>query len=176
MGTENIPAVSFTEEQIAAYEKDRNVVMLTWIMNRGVASAKENARQALIRLGDQSLMPLIATLKSGNNAEQMLALTTIGDIHDFQAIEPLLETIRNEDRFSEYNRILAAEALTKIGSASVEPLIGELENQSWQVRRLAVKALGKIKDEAAQKALQNALNDKHIVVRKQAERSLGIKK
>jgi HEAT repeat protein len=67
----------------------------------------------------------------------------------------------------------AAEALGKIGSPAVEPLIAALSDDRLSVRTYSIKALGIIKDTRALEPLINALDDKEELVQRSAMQTLG---
>ena len=71
---------------------------------------------------------LVKALCHDNLGVRVSAARALGEIGDKRAVEPLIETLKNE-YFSEY----AAEALGKIGDArAVEPLIMALRFVNWE--------------------------------------------
>ena len=115
------------------------------------------ASEALVRMGADAVGPLVKILEDANKTRrwrtrfrtQIYCLTQIlGSIGDARAVEPLIETLKNEE-YSEVQQS-AAEALGKIGDArAVEPLMNVLKNPLVQLR--SSEALRKIgeKDYAA---------------------------
>lgn len=72
------------------------------------------------------------------------AVEVLGEIGDTEAIEPLIQALKDKDEDVRRN---AVEALGKIGDTrAVEPLIQALEDKNADVRETAVEALGKIGD------------------------------
>jgi HEAT repeat protein len=67
----------------------------------------------------------------------------------------------------------AALALVKIGSLSVDPLLGALDHENATVRRRAARALGKIKDPRAIRTLIDTLRDDDPHVRSHAAAALA---
>ncbi|HSL22076.1 MAG TPA: HEAT repeat domain-containing protein [Vicinamibacterales bacterium] len=67
----------------------------------------------------------------------------------------------------------AAAALVKIGTVSVEPLIGALNDRRWHARRSAAWALGALDDARAVQPLIAALGDAEPPVRRNAAWALG---
>lgn len=59
------------------------------------------------------------------------------------------------------------------GPRSVEDLINDLKDESWQVRWSAAETLGEMKDLRAVEALVETLKDKNVYVRGMAARALG---
>ncbi|MGW8181483.1 MAG: HEAT repeat domain-containing protein, partial [bacterium] len=115
-------------------------------------------RNAAARLGDmgQQAAPAIPFLA--------------GMLHD---TDPVL--LRTEGKVTEISSPAkeATEALSKIGSLSVEPLIAVLKDNNVSARRNAVEALGKIKDKRAVEPLIAALNDEDTDVRLSSIEVLG---
>jgi len=63
--------------------------------------------------------------------------------------------------------------LARLGEPAVKPLIQALEDESWEVRKRAAAALGKIGDTRAVEPLIHALKDEYWNVNKKAEEALG---
>jgi HEAT repeat protein len=63
---------------------------------------------------------------------------------------------------------LAATALIRIGTPAVNDLIACLTSEEPEIRKLAIKALGEIKDERALESLLTTLKDENLDVRRQA--------
>jgi len=102
---------------------------------------------------------------------QIEAAGALGKIKDGRAIKPLITAFKDKDNpmFQEY----ALKALIEMGRLAVEPLIFELKNDDWEIRRDAAEALGEIKNTRATKPLIDALKDKNEVVRWKAVEALG---
>jgi HEAT repeat protein len=66
-----------------------------------------------------------------------------------------------------------ADELAKIGKPAVEKLIAALKDDDWGVRRMAVNALGKIKDRRAVEPLIDTLKDTNAFVRHDVVNALG---
>lgn len=84
----------------------------------------------------------IDLLKDPDWAVRREAVITLGEMGDERCVEPLIKAIRDGDH---QVRDAAIEALAMVGSPAVEPLIRLLRD--WDVRKFAITALGKIKDE-----------------------------
>jgi HEAT repeat protein len=67
---------------------------------------------------------------------------------------------------------IAADALTMIGEPAIEALAGTLSDESAHARLLAVKAMGRIRSEAAIGPLFGALEDSSYLVRYHAQEAL----
>ena len=110
---------------------------------------------------------LIKALRhEGIRLEAVTALARIGK----QAVEPLIQALKNEDRSARFS---AAVALGKIGDPrAIEPLIRALRDEAWNVRIAVAVALGEIGDERAVGPLTQALNDNNEGVRMGAKKAL----
>lgn len=132
---------------------------------------RERAARALGKLKDtRAIGPLIAALKDkywGTRGEAVIAL---GEIRDPRAVEFLVSAIRNGTA-----RVVAGEALGKIGRPAVEPLLALLKDKDARVRETAVSALGRTGDARAVKPLMEILIDTNEEggVRRAAPLALG---
>lgn len=70
------------------------------------------------------------------------AVTTLGEMGDDRCVEPVVRALRDGDW---QVREAAIEAVGMIGSPCVEPVVRLLRD--WDIRKAAIVALGKIKDE-----------------------------
>src|SRR5438094_1783806 len=84
----------------------------------------------------------IDLLKDPDWAVRREAVITLGEMGDERCVEPLARSLRDGDW---QVREAAVEALAMVGSPAVEPLIKQLRD--WDIRKYAIRALGKIKDE-----------------------------
>jgi HEAT repeat protein len=129
------------------------------------------ATGALIRIGEPAVEPLTQILKDEDPRLRIIAATALGKIGNTQVIEPLADVLRHDTYFRAAEE--AASALVKIGKPAVEVLTQTMENKSFIVRLLTVKALSRIKDERAVDCLIQSLSDEYWEVRKEAAESLG---
>jgi hypothetical protein len=106
---------------------------------------------------EQNVDALICTLGDRDIAVQYEATEALGDLRDERAIGPLMEVLTG-DQYSSI-RWKAAEALSKIGSAAVVPLITALSHRNDDVRWKAAIALGEIGDVRAIGPLIDLLKD-----------------
>jgi len=132
--------------------------------------APENVKHSILRLRGSK-----EPVTRGNIAGYLL---------DKGAILVLLETALDRAPLKEvsdsYNIVVgwtspafeAIKSLQRIGEPAVEPLIAALTDQNWQVREIAVKALGKIGDPRAKEPLLQARQDQSPVVRNEAKYAL----
>ena len=99
---------------------------------------KDHIAEALGKMGEAAIEPLINALKHENLSVREGAAWALGQLGDTRAVEPLILALR-----SRHTRRSAAEALGKMGeAAAIEPLI--LALRSRHTRRGAAEALGKM--------------------------------
>jgi len=115
---------------------------------------------------------LIDNLRSRDPAVREEAAQKFGDLKDPSAVGPLIVTLKKDkDRNVRWS---AEDALVNIGSPAVEPLIKMLNDDSWRVRRRAVRTLAKIRDPRAIEPLVTSMKtDDDCYVRKCAARAIG---
>ncbi|HHT9126378.1 MAG TPA: HEAT repeat domain-containing protein [Candidatus Brocadiia bacterium] len=131
---------------------------------------------------------LIAVLKDEDPIVRAYAADAIGRTKDIRAIEPLIETIRNENEIKDYDKLFSLlrkildvpdvrceiiEALSTIGKPGVKQLTASLKDGNLNVRFATVVALGRIKESCAIKPLIETLNDESKLVRQAASVALG---
>jgi len=129
---------------------------------------------------------------------RIAAIEPLGELKDPRAVDPLIKALEgNDGRTSTvaealvkigspavdplikvlgnkywYVRDAAAEALVKIGSPAVDPLIKALGDKDWNVHYLAAKALVELKDPRAVDSFIKALEDKDYRVRDTVAKAL----
>lgn len=110
----------------------------------GMASA---AARALGKIGDErAVEPLTRIFNDPNAHAREAAGEALGKIGATGGVEALIRGLATEDAEVLGRRI---NALVSAGAEAVEPLIAALDNDSWQVRAGAVRALGEIGDSRA---------------------------
>ena len=130
-------------------------------------TVRRSAAESLVKIGDDAVQRLIATLSSGNKAGRRSVVEVLGQIGDASAVEPLIDALADSDVAV---RQKAVEALGRIGDTrAVEPLIALLRDKDLDWR--PAKALGQIGDERAIEPLRAALRDKFAP--KQAAKAIG---
>jgi HEAT repeat protein len=137
-------------------------------LKRGYIS-KEEAVDALVKIGTPAVESLIGVLRDEDWRVQEVAAFALGKIGDERAVEPLIAALGDE--YSDV-REAAASALVKIGTPAVDPLIAALGDEDWRVRAAAASALGKIGDKRAVEPLIAALRDGDSDVREAAAEGL----
>lgn len=165
---------------------------------------RDAAREAVNKImkRHQATAPLVAALRSEDEAVRVAAAFTLGRLGDHRATEPLLSIIQHEDertrwgavellgKIGDYRTIIpliaalkdrdtkvllnAADTLHKIGEPAVLPLIVALKDENLQVRFQAARILGKLGNKQAVEPLIAALTDQVVWIRSQAVVSLGM--
>jgi len=130
------------------------------------------AAEALGKIGEPAVEPLIAAHKAGDSDVRWQAARALAMTGDARALEPLIDALK-EGPSPE-----VAEALGKIGDArAVEPLIAPLKDGDSDVRAEAAEALGKIGDARAVEPLiaahKDAQEDDYSVLRSLAAEALA---
>ncbi len=127
----------------------------------------QSAVEALGKIGEPAVEPLIATLKD-RNFPSSYAIDALGQIGE-PAVEPLIAAFMDEDFPSAY----AALALGEIGDLrAVEPLIAALKDKDKARRTAVAEALGQIGDPRAIEPLIAVLEDEEGIVRGSAYSAL----
>jgi HEAT repeat protein len=100
---------------------------------RALADKYENVRaesaSALAAIGKPALEPLLQFLKFSDGSARLEVVTALGELHDTDAIQPLIQLIGNAD---EDERKAIADALDAILVPAVKPLIVRLRNGNLQ--------------------------------------------
>jgi HEAT repeat protein len=153
------------------YLKDRRAVGLLIPLAR---QGNFDAIRALGEIGDpRAIEPLMKQLqrtdKTSPWANTALAL---GRLHADQATRLIADHLKNET--DQMALKTAADALGLIGTPeALAPLLGLAEDERWQVRQCAVRALGGFKDDRAYQAIVTALRLDNEWVRETAASALG---
>ncbi|MSU80730.1 MAG: HEAT repeat domain-containing protein [Gemmataceae bacterium] len=124
---------------------------------------RQSAAEALGKLGAGAVPGLIEALKDDAKFVQIYAAKALADVGGDAkaAVEPLGRLLASADAQVE---AAAADALAKIGKASIPILVKSLQHENPTLRTRAVQALGKIGGDAVP-ALVDALGDKQADVR-----------
>lgn len=129
----------------------------------------------LVGYGTRATAPLLAYVRINHRFETngpTLALRTIGQIQDDQAVVPLLEIL---DQSSDLEiRVATIEALGEIANPEAGPaLTGLLGSPEWQLRAKAATALGGLGDAGATPGLLGSMRDLNWWVRRSAAAALA---
>src|SRR3989442_3119436 len=154
------------------------------------------AAVAIATLGDtRGLEFLIAALKDNEADVPQAAAKALGQVGDARAVEPLLATLNDKDCHMREAAARALDALewqpvddtqrasraialnqyeeaASLGAAAVGPLVAVLESDNLSLQVEAAKALGKIRDVPAVKAMLAVL-ESDLSLRIEAIKALG---
>ncbi|HPX78584.1 MAG TPA: HEAT repeat domain-containing protein, partial [Methanobacterium sp.] len=133
------------------------------------SSVKWRSREALKKIGEPAVMPLIEALDNDNPQIRKRVACALGEIGDDQAIAPLIAKLDDED---DVVRLRIVTSISKFGKKVIEPLVVALDNENYLVREKAVQALVEIGDPMALKYLKKALNDEDPSVQRSAARGI----
>ena len=100
---------------------------------RALADKYENVRAeaatSLAAMGKPALGPLLQFLTCSDGPARLEVVTALGELHDTDAIQPLIQMLENAD---EDERKAIADALDAILIPTVEPLVRKLRNGLYQ--------------------------------------------
>lgn len=146
------------EPSIKELKERRNIKELIDALGSD-AKRIEQARDALIELGDRSVNPLIKALRGPDFLIRRNAAITLGEIGDKKALKPLLGALTNE-----LTKIEAAYAIGKITGDKEVEMIFSLYKESERV--VIEKKIGHERLKAVRKSLFSAAE-------KAAKKTLG---
>jgi len=178
-------------------KKDRNIEGLTMLLEDEDHAVREQAVLALGEIGDTSCaLPLAQRMQDAYLDIRIAACTAFIKMGN-QAVEPLIEVLKDQNRilregaaqalekirdprsiyplieaFKDTNRKRIADALKSIGSAAFEPLIESLENGDSRIKMGAAVTLGEMKNPAALNALAKLVKDNDPLVRQFAKSAI----
>jgi HEAT repeat protein len=136
-----------------------------------LTSPGELAASALVAIGSQACMPVMAALKSPAWIARRNAAWTLGALDDERAVNALIEALRDPEPAVRAQVAWALGALD--ANAAVPALMAALKDKDASVRRQAAWALGAIGDKRAVDALIPALKDEDTGVRRQVAWAIG---
>lgn len=119
-----------------------------------------------------ALSDTLQKLKSRDPAIRMEAAKALGKAKDPGAISALVIALKKERDWDVRGAV--EDALVSIGSPALNSLKPLLKDESWRVRRRAVRTIGRIRDAAAIDSLIQAMTtDDDCYVKRSAAQSLG---
>jgi len=133
------------------------------------AEVRATASEALVKIGEPSLGPLMRALNDSNPVVREEAATALGLIGDPRAVAPLIQVMKTKDRGLGPR---AAEALVKLGKPAAGPLVALLKETDAGLRGEAAWALAQI-GRPAFKPLCQALLDADLGARWEAAQVLS---
>ena len=132
---------------------ERCVEPLARALRDGDWQVREVAIEGLGQVGSPAVDTLLKLLRDWE--VRKYAIAALGKIRDERVLDPLILQLRN-DEFKDD----AIDALAALGEPSVEKLIETLRDKDENVRKRAVRALGKIKGNGAIDPLIEMVGDK----------------
>jgi HEAT repeat protein len=138
---------------------------------------RKAAIEALVNIGAPAVEPLITALESKDFHVWADAAKALGKIGDLRAIPSLINVLNTAKKFHIKGNIIrepAEDALVKMGSSAVEPLISALSHEDKNVCIMAVSVLGKIGDRRALAPLMDSLHDGEGEMRQAVVAALGV--
>ncbi|MDO9033851.1 MAG: HEAT repeat domain-containing protein [Methanoregula sp.] len=144
--------------------------LITSLKRDEFSGVRWKAAEALSKIGNPAVEPLIATLQYPDDDVRWKAAIALGEIGNPDAVEPLILLLSDDDRFV---RSRAAHALGMIGDPAIPPLTQALKKGDPGVRWGAAMALGKTKNPVAVEPLILALADGEAMVRAEAAAALA---
>ena len=138
-------------------------------LNDTTSSVQWRASEALEKIKEPAVMPLIRALENENGNVRSKSAWALGEIGDERAILPLIEHLGDVNATTRWK---AARSLGNFGKKALKPLIDALKYENAIVREKAALALGEIGDPDALDVLKIAMQDDDIYVRKSAEESI----
>lgn len=132
---------------------ERCVEPLARALRDGDWQVREVAIEGLGQVGSPAVETILKLLRDWE--VRKYAIAALGKIRDERVLDPLILQLRN-DEFKDD----AIDALVALGEPSVEKLISALRDKDENVRKRAVRALGKIKGNNAIDPLIAMLGDK----------------
>jgi HEAT repeat protein len=152
----NSPHVTMVKAAAMSTPHGDPVHALVYQLSAEEAGARRAAAKELRKLGTAAVEPLIAALKTNDDALRGAAARLLGRIGDTRAIEPLLDVALGFE--SKPLRADADKALLAIGEPALKPIIEGLKRPGVNALASAADLLGRIGDPRAIKPLAAALH------------------
>lgn len=162
-----IAQTSLTQPQCTEVEMQQHIQQL----NKGVSADFD----ALVACDSKSVPALLKAMKNGDENLRIIIIAALGEIGLRDS--PAIPSLKLHDLLNDKNkevRLMAANALKKIGQDPIPALIVALQNSDSQIRQQAAHNLGQLSTEAkdAIPHLINALKDPDKNVRLKAAYAL----
>jgi Uri superfamily endonuclease len=180
--------------------EDKELDELLEVLAAGSDESREAAVQALARFGSRGAKPLVAMLATRDSDRRWWATRALAEIGGPDAVMALKDVLDDADPDlracaalalgrirdasaapalatrlgdpSAFVASIAADALSLIGEAAVETLAASLSSSETHTRLLAVRALSRIRSQAAIGPLFGVLEDPSYLVRYYAQEAL----
>lgn len=99
------------KRNVERMEKERDVKGLIGTFKSTNRNVQKKAAEALVRIGEAAVEPVIQALKDENGDVRWAVATALGKMGDTRAVEPLTQALRDKDKDVQK---AAKEALEKI--------------------------------------------------------------
>lgn len=130
---------------------------------------KKYAARALIKIGPKAIPRMIERFKTSDLETQGYLIRAFGELRNNQSEDVLISSLNTP------NRLDAIWALGKSGTKKSLPYIIDLaKSKDYETRIKVCQALGDLNQKEAIPILKKALNDKEVLVREWAARSLEV--
>lgn len=148
---------------------------IVWRLGSEIPWVRLRYSDTLASFGTSATWPLLAYVKINHRHEiegPKLALRTIAQIEDRDAIQPILEVL-DESTNTEI-RIAAIEALGELRALEALPALRSLVHSAiWELRAKSVSALGRIGDSSSIPLLREGIKDDNWWVRRNSAAALS---
>ena len=108
-------------------------------LNDSNSSVQWRASEALEKLKEPAVLPLINALNSENDNVRSKSVWALGEIGDERAIQPLIEHLNDESQTVRWKTTLA---LSKFGNKALNPLRQALINENLTGKRKSCRNIG----------------------------------
>lgn len=148
-----------------------NVQSIVNLLRDEDVNNRELAVTILCKLGDKKAVSLlINALNDKSLSVRWAAINSLGRLGDKMAIEPLIAMFKDEDE--QYGQKRISQALVKIGSQTIEPLISGLNHFHYKIRAGAAFTLGELRDKNSVESLAMRIKDENNLVQTAAASAL----
>lgn len=148
---------------------------ITWRFHIETPWVRARFSDTLIGFGTKATSPLLAYIRINHRFESrgpVMALRTLAQIQDQQAVGPLLEILEVADDLEV--EIATIEALGELGNPeALLALLSRLDSERWELRAKSASALAWIGDPAALSPLRRMLRDESWWVRRSAAAAMA---
>jgi HEAT repeat protein len=126
------------------------------------AGKRNSATEALIRIGDAAIVPIVERLRIENDVDVRLSLVNLlGDLRSSDAFDVLIESLEGEPDINVSSSIVSS--LGKYHDAAALPhLLRVLQREDLWLKFHAIEAFGEIGDRAALPAILPLYNEKSL--------------
>lgn len=151
-----------------------DIERLTKVLKGNDHIAYWDAEDELVAAGEPAVPALLGVLPELSPWAQSFALRALGRIGDVQALPTLLQTLAHDSGDSDTCiEWFAAEALARIGTPALDPLLALVGGDNAHLRRWSAVALGEMREPRAVESLLERATDSDPKVREAALLAVG---